>query len=196
MSDTLLAPSDDPNPEGARARILETASRLFYQHGLRGVGIDRIIAESGVAKMSFYRHFPAKDDLIRAYLEGRHRRWLAGFQARLAARPPELAAVADILLAWAAEPDYRGCAFINAVAEVGEGIAGVAAIARAHKDDLQRLLAEWLAPRLGERAPMAARCAMVVVEGLIVRSQMGEGELLADDGRWLLQRVEAEFGAE
>ena len=53
----------------ARQRILETAFRLFYAHGIRGVGVDRIIAESGVAKATFYKHFPAKDDLVVAYLD-------------------------------------------------------------------------------------------------------------------------------
>ena len=53
----------------ARSRILDTATRLFYAHGLRAVGVDTIIAESGVAKATFYKHFPAKDDLIAAYLD-------------------------------------------------------------------------------------------------------------------------------
>ena len=53
----------------ARERILDTAFRLFYARGLRAVGVDTIIAESGVAKATFYRHFPAKDDLILAYLD-------------------------------------------------------------------------------------------------------------------------------
>ena len=56
-------------PSAARARILDTATRLFYAHGLRAVGVDTIIAESGVAKATFYKHFPAKDDLVAAYLD-------------------------------------------------------------------------------------------------------------------------------
>ena len=61
MQETILA--------SARDRILNTALRLFYRDGVRATGIDRIIAESGVAKMSFYRHFPSKNDLIRTFLE-------------------------------------------------------------------------------------------------------------------------------
>jgi len=192
MTDSLLAPAPEAlNPETARGRILETASRLFYRHGIRAVGIDRIIAESGVAKMSFYRHFPAKDDLVRTFLTLRHERWLGGFQARLAACEPRLPAVADVLMAWFQEPDYRGCAFINAMAEVGDGIPGVADIVRDHKASVQQALADWLRPRLESRAEAAARQAMVVLEGMIVRAQMGAWAGLLEDSRWLLERIEA-----
>ena len=63
----------------ARERILVTAHELFYRDGLRATGIDRIIAESGVAKLTFYRHFPSKDALIRTFLDYRHERWMAWF---------------------------------------------------------------------------------------------------------------------
>ena len=60
---------------GARDRIVDTAYDLFSRHGIRAVGVDRIVAESGVAKMSLYRHFPSKDDLVLAFLQERERRW-------------------------------------------------------------------------------------------------------------------------
>ena len=72
----------------ARERILDTAFRLFYARGLRAVGVDTIIAESGVAKATFYRHFPAKDDLILAYLEKVDRVWTAQLQAAAHAADP------------------------------------------------------------------------------------------------------------
>jgi len=72
-----------PFTPSARDRILETAQRLFYRHGIRAVGVDRIIAESGVAKMSFYRHFPSKRDLVIAFLERRHRFWMDWFTRRV-----------------------------------------------------------------------------------------------------------------
>jgi AcrR family transcriptional regulator len=70
-------------PSAARERILETAFRLFYAKGLRAVGVDTIIAESGVAKATFYRHFPAKDDLVVAY----RRRWTGSGPASCTPRP-------------------------------------------------------------------------------------------------------------
>src|SRR6185369_13581723 len=70
-------------PSEARQRILETADRLFYQEGIRAVGIDRIIAEAGVAKMSLYNHFPSKDDLILAVLEHREASVLEFFRSTM-----------------------------------------------------------------------------------------------------------------
>src|SRR5271167_4150273 len=67
----------------ARQRILETADRLFYKDGLRAVGIDRIIAEAEVAKMSLYKHFPSKDDLILAVLKYREEKTLEFFRAAM-----------------------------------------------------------------------------------------------------------------
>src|SRR5215471_13799961 len=72
-----------PETSEARRRILETADRLFYQDGLRAVGIDRIIAEAGVAKMSLYNHFPSKDDLILAVLQHREEAILEFFRAAM-----------------------------------------------------------------------------------------------------------------
>ena len=69
------------SPLSARDRILQTASRLFYREGLRATGIDRIIAESGVAKMSFYRSFASKNDLIAEFLRQRHVAWMERFRA-------------------------------------------------------------------------------------------------------------------
>jgi AcrR family transcriptional regulator len=66
MTPATTAPT---RPSAARQRILDTAFRLFYAHGIRAVGVDRIIAESGAAKATFYKYFPAKDDLVVAYLD-------------------------------------------------------------------------------------------------------------------------------
>ena len=68
----------------ARERILLAAHELFYRDGLRATGVDRVIAAAGVTKVTFYRHFPAKDELIRAFLAYRHERWMDWFQAALA----------------------------------------------------------------------------------------------------------------
>src|SRR6218665_2250806 len=76
---SFIAPSADTTDLPARDRILVTAHQLFYRDGIRATGIDRIIAESGVAKLTFYRHFPSKDDLVLAFLDYRHDRWLAWF---------------------------------------------------------------------------------------------------------------------
>lgn len=107
----------------ARDRIMAAASELFYKEGVHSVGIDRIIAESGVAKMSLYNHFKSKDALITAWLEQQHdgwREWLQGAIARHAQASGEspLLALFDALHEWYEKPNFRGCAFINSAVEL------------------------------------------------------------------------------
>jgi len=178
----------------ARDRILDTAKRLFYRDGLRATGIDRIVAESGVAKMSLYRHFPSKYDLIAAFLDWRHDHWTAWFTAAVdtrIARGERLAAVADVLGEWFAQEDFRGCAFINAVAETGAtDDPRHREQAVRHKRDLERYLAD-LATRLGLAAPdQVAEEVLLCVEGMIVRAQMDPGPGIVGAGRRLLARIE------
>ena len=106
-----------------RERILETAYELFSHHGTRAVGVDRIIAESGAAKMTLYRNFASKDDLILAFLERRGELWTRGWlQAEVERRdgtPRErLLAIFDLFGEWFAREDFEGCSFINVMLEV------------------------------------------------------------------------------
>jgi AcrR family transcriptional regulator len=104
----------------AKARILHAADELFYNEGIHAVGIDRVIAQAGVAKGSLYYSFTGKDDLICAYLAHRHSRWAERINAGVAAHTDprdQILAVYDVLGALFAQPDYRGCAFVNATAE-------------------------------------------------------------------------------
>lgn len=145
------APVNAPTsaPAGAaRQRILETAFGLFYAHGIRGVGVDRIIAESGVAKATFYKHFPAKDDLVLAYLDRVDEIWTGQLKAAAQVAGPDprdqLVGLFDALSTACRREGYRGCAFINAAAE-NEAGTPVHARTLAHKDavrDWVRTLAE------------------------------------------------------
>lgn len=177
----------------ARERILVTAHELFYRDGLRATGIDRIIAESGVAKLTFYRHFPSKDELIRTFLDYRHERWMAWFVdalGRHGAAPggglkPLWKAVAE----WFSEPAFRGCAFINAVAEMGGTLPGVMQIAQRHKQDMLQVIADLLPDSPGRASTAAA--AALAVDGAIVRAQM-DGSATAIAGlRQLLDALES-----
>jgi AcrR family transcriptional regulator len=108
---------------GGRERILDTAYELFSRYGTRAVGVDRIIAESGVAKMTLYRNFASKDELILAFLNLRRERWTrAWLQATVAtqgATPAErLLAVFDVFGEWFLREDFEGCSFINVMLEV------------------------------------------------------------------------------
>jgi AcrR family transcriptional regulator len=106
-----------------RGRILDAASELFYRDGVRATGITPIIANAGVAKASFYHHFPSKDDLVVAWLQQRSRRRLDRFaEAEQAARSPDerLLVLFDVLGDWFAEEDFRGFGPLNAVVELPE----------------------------------------------------------------------------
>ena len=114
----------DQQVSEARTRLLATATRLFYLEGLHSVGIDRIIERAGVAKASLYSSFGSKDELVRAYLQGRHEirrgRLMAGLE-RYADPRDRLLGVFDVLAEVAAEQNFRGCAFYNASAEGSPG---------------------------------------------------------------------------
>jgi AcrR family transcriptional regulator len=109
----------------ARTRILDTAFRLFYARGPRGVGVDTIIAESGVAKATLYKHFPRKDDLVLAYLDQVDQIWFGQLRtaARSAGEDPraQLVGLFDALALACRREGYHGCAFINTAAEVASG---------------------------------------------------------------------------
>src|SRR5215831_4878525 len=98
-----------------KERILQTTDRLFYLEGIRAIGVDTIAAEVGISKRTLYNHFPSKDALIAAYLERRF------VHARPSDKPPaeQILATFDSLERRFAAKDFRGCPFVNAVAELG-----------------------------------------------------------------------------
>lgn len=159
----------------ARERILETAERLFYRDGYRAVGVDTIVAESGVAKMTLYRHFPSKDALIAAYLERTNDQLLAWMEGLIAPhRDPRVAleAVFDGIAKLASSPECSGCAFVAAAGEFPERDHPGHEAAVAHKRAVVDRLRE-----LAERA--GARDASALAEEL----------LLIMDGAWSAARV-------
>jgi len=181
-------------PPSARDRILNTALKLFYQNGVRATGIDRIIAESGVAKMSFYRNFPSKADLVAAFLHKRHDNWMGWFtssvERKIAQPNASLSVIADVLQSWFEDPGFRGCAFINTFAEGGPIDSEPNNIAREHKQQLKEFV-EKIADRLGLNNPKTvADAAILVIEGAIVRAQMTGNPAEAQTARLLFQCIE------
>ena len=157
-----------PRVSQARERILDTAFRLFYARGIRAVGVDTIIAESGVAKATFYKHFPAKDDLAVAYLDKVDAVWTGQLQsaAEAAGDDPaeQMVGLFDALSTACRRDGYRGCAFINAAAEAVPG-SPVHDRTVAHK---QRVL-DWvrgLATAAGAADPAGlARALTLLLDG-------------------------------
>ena len=102
-----------------RERLLAKASELFYQDGIHAVGVDRLVAEAGVTRATFYRHFPSKDDLVAEYLRTADHALRRLVDQTEASSPPEAAvlAVLDLVGQRVSAADFRGCEFINAAAE-------------------------------------------------------------------------------
>lgn len=163
-------------PPAARQRLLDTASRLFYQHGIRAIGIDTIIEQSGCAKMSLYRHFATKDELVVAYLELRSQTYWEWFERTLARRPHEpreqLRDLAAAIERQALRPDYRGCPFLNVAVEFPEPEHPAHAVATAYKREMQRRLAD-LARRAGAREPEALAAQLnLLIDGARLAAQV------------------------
>ena len=156
----------------ARQRILETADRLFYQDGIRAVGIDRIIAEAQVAKMSLYKHFSSKDDLILAVLKYREEKILEFFGTAMEQHgkrtKDRLRAFFGALKEWFESPGFRGCAFQNAVVELADPKHAGAQFVKDHKRRFQEFLAGLVEESLGKGAAKVAPAVGLLVEGAIV----------------------------
>ncbi|WP_406437366.1 TetR/AcrR family transcriptional regulator [Streptomyces sp. NBC_01613] len=138
----------------ARDRILDTASTLFYAHGIQAVGVDRLIAESGVAKATLYKHFPSKDDVVIAYLRRMDDNWRRHLRSAALAggeTPREQLFGVFVALEKTAREGRLGCAFINAVAEYLPGSA-VHAVAAEHKHAVRAWVRD-LATSAGARDP-------------------------------------------
>jgi AcrR family transcriptional regulator len=162
----------------ARDRILDTAFRLFYARGTRAVGVDLIISESGVAKATFYKHFPAKDELVLAYLDKVDGIWTGQLHAAAEAAGPDpadqLVGLFDALGTACRREGYRGCAFINAAAEAVPGTP-VHTRTVAHKQAVLDWLRD-LAARAGADDPdTLARTLALLLDG-----GLADGALAAD----------------
>ena len=149
-------------PSSARSRILTAASDLFSEVGVRATGVDAIIGTAGVAKATFYRHFPSKDDLIVAWLEDPRTRWFDRVRSRAetsTSRPEEVIpllfeAVAD----WLEADEFRGCPYLNTAVELSDPGHPARPVIRRYLEEIETHLTE-----LGEGAGLA-HPAMVASE--------------------------------
>ncbi|MFE9293277.1 TetR/AcrR family transcriptional regulator [Streptomyces niveus] len=168
---------------GAR-RALDAASRLFYEHGIHAVGVDRIAAEAGVTKKTLYDRFGSKEQIVVEYLTGRDERWRAFLDERLAAAPPAPAehvlAVFDASRAWAEANGARGCSMINAHAEIDDPRHPAYAVITDQKAWMLELFTslarEVLTPgeaTASETADRLARTLMLLHEGALVTHGLG-----------------------
>ena len=178
-----------------RERVLDTAYDLFSRHGTRAIGVDRIIAESGAAKMTLYRNFGSKDDLILAFLERREERWTrawlqAGVEARAQDPAQRLLAIFDLFGDWFATEEFEGCAFITILLEVAEPEHPIRQACVHHLAEIRAFLA-GLAAGAGVADPDGvARQWHILMKGSIVSAAEGDRQAAAraqELGRLLLR---------
>lgn len=171
-------PTPEPPAAEARERIVRTAYELFRRDGVTAVGVDRIVAEAGVAKTTLYRHFRSKDDLVVAVLERHEELWTSGWiereVERRATSPHErIPVVIDVFCEWLRDEDYEGCLFINSLLEIhgrsdlirGRSIAAI--------ENVHALLTRF-ATEAGARDPVGfAHQIHVLIRGAIVAAVEG-----------------------
>jgi AcrR family transcriptional regulator len=161
----------------ARERLLAAADELFYAEGVHTVGIDRIIERAGVAKASLYSSFGSKEELVRAYLEGRHKirrsRILAGLD-RFETPRDRLLGVFDVLAEVSSTPGFRGCAFYNASAESVEKGGAVEQVSNANRAWTRGLFTELARDAGAVDPPALADQLMILYDGASVGARMDQ----------------------
>lgn len=165
-----------------RARILAAASELFYAEGIRATSADRIIEQVGITKVTFYRHFRTKGELVVAYLEQQavaERAWMEGVR-----RPGDpvgsLRALAADIGSASCRPGFRGCAFINAAAEFADPDDPVRSVVDAHRRWLLDAFGEVAAEAGVAEVEAAAKQLMILRDGAMVNGYLNEPTSIAD----------------
>jgi AcrR family transcriptional regulator len=176
----VIARQRQVTARSARERILVTADRLFYHHGIQAVGVQRLLEESEVTRVTFYRHFPSKDELVLAYLERRSGQARVAVQAVVDAHPGD---PRGALHAWAVAftedgqvDEYRGCTFVNAAAEYGQPDHPVRLLAIAQRRWINQVT-ETLLSQAGHPEPLAAARALLALRtGYVFSTGLEEDE--------------------
>lgn len=170
-----------------RQHIVETAYALFKREGFHATGIDRIIAEAGVAKMTMYRHFPSKDGLTVEVLAWRAQRFDHQLDqlAELDATPEQkILTIFDWYGRWFQSPDFHGCLFAHALAEFGDPAHPVFKAVADQKNGLKTRMRRILEAALPEdQAESIAAALLMLLEGATLLAQMGQGETAIRDAK-------------
>jgi len=199
----LIPPRPAPEEAGAdaRERIIRTAYELFTRHGFNAVGVDRIVAEAGVAKTTLYRHFRSKDDLIAEVVERHHQVWLRDWlepetRKRGATPAAQLLAVFETLDEWFGDQNFQGCLLINSLLEAHDRYGAVRHASIRAIDDVYAFL-ERLAVEAKTREP--ARLAQqihLLVRGAIVAAAQGRPDAVQEASVLARQLIEQALPAQ
>ncbi|MCL4367659.1 MAG: TetR/AcrR family transcriptional regulator [Actinobacteria bacterium] len=170
--------SSGEKPLEPRERVLATAYDLFSHYGIRAVGVDRIIEQSGVAKMTFYRNFRSKEQLVLAFLRRREQLWTvewleAGANERASDPVGKVLAIFDLFDSWFANEDFEGCSFINVLLEMGRG-GDVGQASTDHLANIRSFVRELVA-EAGVRDPdQTSRQIHMLMKGSIIAAAEGD----------------------
>lgn len=197
MSASSSVPPETSTPK--RDRLLDTAAALFYRDGYHAVGIDRILAESGLAKMTLYHHFASKEELIVAALE---RRGLvigtaiaAALDAAGSSPRKRLQALFDWHERWFDSREFNGCAFIRAVGEYPEADSPVHQAVVRHKTRVRAKIAELLSGLQVSDPAGLAKQILLLLEGAIVSAHtFGDPTIIRSARDAALTLIKADAG--
>jgi AcrR family transcriptional regulator len=185
-----------PPKQTMKERILETADKLFYLQGIRAIGVDTIAAEVGISKRTLYNHFPSKDALISAYLARRF------VQPRPSDKPPaeQILGTFDSLERRFSARDFRGCPFVNAVAELGAEDQSVRKIAIAFKESRRLWFRDLLVQlNVADAEGLATQLALLVDGSIaqdLVRNDPAMARAAKQAATVLLANAGVELGEE
>jgi AcrR family transcriptional regulator len=171
-----------PRPRAAataRERILAAAYDLFARRGIRAVGIDAVITYAGVAKMTFYHHFPSKEDLVLAFLDRREEVWTRGWlQTQIlnrASKPKDrLLAIFDVLGEWFERKDFENCSFIRTLLEVPDAGHPLNTAARVRLANIRGLVADLALDAAIADPEEFARKWVLLMRGAIISAGAGD----------------------
>ncbi|TJZ98875.1 TetR/AcrR family transcriptional regulator [Actinacidiphila oryziradicis] len=177
----------NPSPEGgsiseARARLLSTATRIFYAEGIHSVGIDRITVEAKVTRATLYRHFAGKEELVLAYLDQADqgiRGQVAAAQASSPSAVGKVQAVAESITQGILSPGFRGCAFLNAAAEYPDPAHPIHQVILDHRQWFLNTVTDLLAETSDEPAAPAARHIVMLRDGAMAAGCLFDPELVS-----------------
>ena len=188
----------EDGPESGRERLSRAAYELFSREGTRSVGVDAVIARAGTAKMTLYRNFPSKDDLIIDFLRRREQLWTLGWleaesQRRGETPRDQLLAIFDVFSEWFNKPDFEGCSFLTTMVEVNDRDHPIHQAAVAHLANIRSYI-ERLAAEAGIRdTDSFARKWHILMKGSIMAAHEGDAEA-ADRARELGELLLAQHG--
>ncbi len=173
-----------------RERLLDAADRLFYEEGVRAVGIDRVLAEAHAAKASLYSHFGCKDELVAAYVARRTEAARASIDAYVGAFPQGERAVRffDYVIDWTRQPDFRGCPVQHVVGELADREHPAHQLAHEQRHWLIGRFTEW-ARAAGAAEPARMGGALLALFDGAVAAAEQDGPQRARDAKWAAQRL-------